>query len=72
MSNNKITAFIGGRLIDGTGDAPLEDSVAIIQGEKITAVGRSGDVEIPPEAERIDLTGKTVMPGLIDAWRLGG
>jgi len=67
MSNNKITAFIGGRLIDGTGDAPLDDSVIIVQGEKITEVGRSGNVEIPPKAERIDVTGKTAMPGLIDA-----
>ena len=67
MSNNKIIAFVGGRLIDGTGDAPLDDSIVIVQGEKIIAVGKSGDVEIPPQAERIDVTGKTVMPGLIDA-----
>jgi len=67
MTHNKITAFIGGRLIDGTGNTPLKDSVIIVQGEKIIAVGKSWDVEIPPEAEEIDLTEKTVMPGLIDA-----
>ncbi|MGB2956396.1 MAG: amidohydrolase family protein [Anaerolineales bacterium] len=67
MSDDKITAYLGAMLIDGTGAAPLDDSVIIVQDEKITAVGRSEVVEIPPKAEQIDLTGKTVIPGLIDA-----
>jgi imidazolonepropionase-like amidohydrolase len=67
MSDNEMRALVGGRLIDGTGGTPLDDAVVIVEGERIAAVGKSGDVEIPPKADLIDVTGKTVMPGLIDA-----
>jgi imidazolonepropionase-like amidohydrolase len=59
--------FEGARLIDGDGTAPLEDSAFIVTGDAITAVGRRGSLEAPPGATRVDLTGKTVMPALIDA-----
>jgi imidazolonepropionase-like amidohydrolase len=56
----------GGTLIDGTGRAPIENSVIIIEGNRFRAVGRSGEVQIPPGARTIDVRGKTVLPGFID------
>lgn len=63
----KVMAIKGDTLIDGTGAEPVENAVAVIEGSKITAVGKAEDVEIPKEAEVIDATGKTMMPGLIDS-----
>jgi hypothetical protein len=57
-------AIQGGTLIDGNGGAPVADSVVLIQGNKIAAVGRKGQVTIPASARVIDATGKFVLPGL--------
>lgn len=57
----------GGTLIDGMGGAPLEDAVVLIRGERIVAVGRSGEVAIPPRATVVELRGATVLPGIINA-----
>jgi imidazolonepropionase-like amidohydrolase len=59
--------FVGGALFDGTGLPPVRNSVIVIEGERIVAVGERGQIEIPEVTEIIDLTGKTVIPGLIDA-----
>src|SRR5262245_63702322 len=56
----------GGALIDGTGRAPIENSVIVIEGNRFRAVGRAGEVQIPPGAQTIDVRGKTVLPGFID------
>jgi imidazolonepropionase-like amidohydrolase len=61
------TIFEGGRLITGDGGTPIEDSAFVIEGSHITAVGRRGDVRAPAGAARVDLTGKTVIPALVDA-----
>jgi len=53
-------------LIDGTGREPIENAVILLDGEKISAVGQEGEVTQPP-GEVIDLAGKTVLPGLINA-----
>ncbi len=58
--------LVGGRLIDGYGGPPLEDSVVVIEGERITAVGRLAEVEIPRGAEVISTEGMSVLPGLFD------
>jgi hypothetical protein len=57
----------GGTLIDGNGGAPVPDSVVIIQGNKIAAVSRKGQVSYPANAQVIKADGKFVLPGLIDA-----
>ncbi len=61
-----VTVFEGARLIPGNGNAPIEDSILIVQGALITAVGRRGELTVPDGATRVDLTGKTVMPAIID------
>ncbi len=62
----QVKALVGGRLIDGFGGAPMADSVIVIDGERIEAVGREGEVEIPEGAEIISTEGMTVLPGLWD------
>src|SRR6476661_11070611 len=56
----------GGTLIDGTGRAPIENSVIVIEGNRIKAVGRSGEVAVPPGSRIVVVTGKTILPGFID------
>jgi len=55
----------GGTLIDGTGSTPKENSDVLIEGSIIKAAGK--DIDTPSEAEIIDATGMTIMPGLIDS-----
>ncbi len=61
-----VTVFEGARLIRGDGSAPIENSAFIVTGNSFTQVGRRGEVRIPAGAVHVDLTGKTVMPALID------
>jgi imidazolonepropionase-like amidohydrolase len=60
-------ALVGGRLIDGTGGDPLEDSAVLLDGPFIRQTGKKDDVKIPPDAEILDVSDLTVMPGMIDA-----
>jgi len=59
--------FEGARLIAGDDNAPIENSAFLVQDRKFVKVGRKGEVEAPPGSARVDLTGKTVMPGIVDA-----
>jgi len=59
--------FEGARLIVGDGNAPIENSAFIVENDRFTRVGRKGELQPPAGAVRVDLTGKTVMPALIDA-----
>jgi len=61
-----VTVFQGARLITGDGTPPIEDSAFIVQNDQFTRVGRRSDVQVPAGARRVDLTGKTVMPGKVD------
>jgi imidazolonepropionase-like amidohydrolase len=67
MASTGLVAFVGGRLIDGTGRAPVNGAVVIVEGDRIAAVGNAENTEVLPEAEVVDVSGKTVLPGLIDA-----
>jgi imidazolonepropionase-like amidohydrolase len=60
------TLFEGARLITGDGSAPVENSAFLIENAKISAVGHKGDIMAPAGAARVDLSGKTVMPALVD------
>lgn len=61
-----VTVFEGARVIVGDGRAPIENAAFVVTGDRITAVGRAGDVTIPANARRVSLAGKTVMPGILD------
>jgi len=62
----QTTALVGGTLIDGFGGTPIQNSVIIIEDERIVAVGRMGELEIPEGAKIISTEGQSVMPGLWD------
>lgn len=54
------------RLIDGTGAPPLEPATVVIEEARVTRIDASGE-STPPESSQVDLAGKTLMPGLVDA-----
>ena len=62
----QLKALVGGTLIDGFGGAPIRNSVILVDGERITAVGREGELAIPAGAEVISTEGMDVLPGLWD------
>ena len=59
--------FEGARLIVGDGSAPIDNSAFLVTNNKIETVGRKGEIKLPPGAVRVNLSGKTVMPSLIDS-----
>ena len=61
------TWYEGARLIDGSGGAPVERSAFLVENGVFAWVGRQGEREAPDGADRVDLSGKTVVPALIDA-----
>ena len=63
---DKIFALIGGRLIDGTGSEPVNDSVIKIKNGLVEEVGNKANLKIDPKVESIDISNMTVLPGLID------
>lgn len=62
-----LTALTGATIIDGNGGTPIQNGVLLIQKNRIIAVGTKEEVEIPENATVIDLSGKTIMPGIINA-----
>jgi len=62
-----VTLYEGARLIAGNGSAPIESAAFLVEDGTITRVGNKGEIEAPAGAARVDLTGKTVMPTLVDA-----
>lgn len=65
QAQNRHYAFIGARVIPIAGEE-IPSGVLIVKNDKITAVGPVGSVTIPPGAQRIDVSGKVIMPGLVD------
>src|SRR5215212_5351020 len=62
-----VIAIVGASLIDGRGGPVVANSVVVVRGERIVAVGKQGEVKIPPGAEVVDGKGLALLPGLIDA-----
>ena len=61
-----VTVFEGARVIVGDGQAPIENAAIVVDGARITQVGRAADVKAPAGATRVSLSGKTVMPTIVD------
>jgi imidazolonepropionase-like amidohydrolase len=64
--NARVKALVGGTLIDGFGGAPIRNSVILVDGDRIRAVGQVGSLAIPAGAEVISTEGMSVLPGLWD------
>jgi imidazolonepropionase-like amidohydrolase len=62
-----VTALTGATVIDGNGGLPIANGVVLVTGTKITAVGPTSAVSIPAGARRVDVSGKYIVPGLMDA-----
>ncbi len=63
-NDSAVTAIVGGRLIDGTGKPPVENSVVILREGKIIAAGPAASTPVPEGAQVVDAKGKSVLPGL--------
>jgi imidazolonepropionase-like amidohydrolase len=62
-----VVALTNARVIDGTGRAALSPATIVIKNGRVDAIGRSEAVTVPPGAVLVNLTGKTIIPGLINA-----
>ncbi len=61
-----MKAIFAGTMIDGSGSAPVSDAVVLIDGATIVAAGSADSVIVPDGTERVDASGMTLMPGLMD------
>lgn len=66
-SSGGATLFTGARLITDGDKPPIEDSAFLVEGDKITKVGKRTEVEAPAGTKQVDLTGKTVIPAIVNA-----
>jgi imidazolonepropionase-like amidohydrolase len=62
-----VTAFTGFTLIDGAGGAPVANAVLVVRDQRIVSAGPASTTRAPEGAQRIDLSGRFVMPGLVNA-----
>ncbi len=62
----QVTAFVDGRVIDGTGKV-IEHGTVVVRDGRIAEVGPTASVAVPDGATRVDVRGKTLMPGLVNA-----
>ncbi|HQZ40943.1 MAG TPA: amidohydrolase family protein [Vicinamibacterales bacterium] len=66
QAHAQTTAFVGGRLIDGAGQV-IERGTVVVRDGRIAAVGPEGSISVPDGATRVDVTDKTLLPGLVNA-----
>jgi hypothetical protein len=62
----QVTAFEGARVIVGDGRAPIENATVVVNGARIVQVGAGASVTVPTGAAHVNLSGKTVMPMILD------
>ena len=61
------TAYTGARIVSMRGDQVIERGTIVVENDRIVAVGPESEVGVPADAEQVDLFGKTIVPGFIDA-----
>ena len=66
LGQSKPTAFINARIIPIVG-APIEQGILLVQDGKIKAVGDARTVRLSSDVQQVDMSGKTIMPGLVDS-----
>lgn len=64
-SSGPTTVLRGARVIDGSGSAPIDNAIVVIRGDRVVSVGTAGSTSVPSNAQVIDYSGKTIIPGLI-------
>jgi len=63
----QTTAVTGGTVIDGTGGPAIEGAVVVVNGDRLSCVGTAAQCPVPAGAQRVDVTGRFLTPGLVDA-----
>ena len=66
-ATGNVKAFVGATLVDGTGGPPLPDAVIVVRDQRIVAVGPAKTTPVPAGATRIDVAGRTIVPGMINS-----
>ncbi len=62
-----VRAFVGARIIDGSGRPAIDQGVLVVRGGRVDSVGPAASARVPNGAQRVDVTGKTIVPGLVNA-----
>lgn len=65
--DQSYTVFTGATIIDGNGADPIQEGILLVQDGRVVAVGAKGTVDIPEHATVVDVSGKTIIPGIINA-----
>lgn len=66
-ASTRPTALVGAVLVDGTGSAPIDDGVVVVDSGRIACAGPRDECEVPGEADVVDVGGHWIIPGLVDA-----
>jgi imidazolonepropionase-like amidohydrolase len=64
---SEVIALVGARVIDGTGAAPIANATILVSNGRIERIGPSASLKVPAGATRVDVAGKTIIPGLVNA-----
>jgi len=65
-AETRVTALQGGTVVNLDGGPPLENAVILVEGERITAIGSAGGIDIPAQADVVDTSGTWLIPGLMN------
>lgn len=66
MRRDGLKAFVGARLFDGTGRGVVPNAVLLVRNGRVVSAGPATRIRVPLDAERIDVAGRTIIPGLVN------
>lgn len=66
-STSSYVAFTGAVIIDGSGKTPIQNGTLLLKDGRVMAVGNHNDIDLPENTQIQDVTGKTIIPGIINA-----